>query len=388
MLLFATIYTCNFTRVNCSVVIFNLQNGHNNKINMKKPTQADVARLAGVSRATVSYVLNGVATERVLISEATRQRVWAAIEELGYQPDARAQALRSGRTKTVGLILPEIHNPHFWQTADGVEQELRAAGYHLLLSSADLSPEYGDDIFKELSQHRIDGLILMSAFVLQSAKGQETLDQLLERRFPIVKIGEHATIDCIVSNYRAATREAMEHLLNLGHRRIGLIYGVRSSWETSETENPPVDMSGGLDRLLTYQECLQVASLPVDPALIVTCGTGLEDGYQAAQRLLALSDRPTALLVINDLLAIGALRAASDLGLRVPWDLSVVGFDDIPMASYLTPRLTTSSKDMIRVGREAVRLLLSRINDPERPQQRVEVQARFIVRESTGPAPF
>jgi LacI family transcriptional regulator len=354
---------------------------------MKKPTQADVARLAGVSRATVSYVLNGVATERVLISEATRQRVLAAIEELGYEPDARAQALRSGHTKTVGLILPEIQNPHFWQTADGVEQELRAAGYHLLLSSADLSPEYGDDIFKELSRHRIDGLILMSAFVLQSAKGQETLNQLLERRFPIVKIGEHPTVDCIVSNYRTAAREAMVHLLELGHRRIGLIYGVRSARDASESEHPPVDLSGGLDRLLTYQECLQEAGIPVDPALIIPCGTSLEDGYRAAQQLLELPLRPTALLVINDLLAIGALRAAGDLGLRVPADLSVVGFDDIPMANYLIPRLTTSSKDMVRVGREAVRLLLARIRNPDRPPQRVEVQARFIVRESTGPAP-
>lgn len=353
---------------------------------MRKPTQADVARLAGVSRATVSYVLNGVVNERVLISEATQQRVLAAIEELGYEPDARAQALRSGHTKTVGLILPEIHNPHFWQTADGVEQELRASGYHLLLSSADLNPVYGDDIFKELSRHRIDGLILMSTFVLQSETGQETLNQLLERRFPIVRIGEHQTVDCIVSNYRTAAREAMVHLLELGHRRIGLIYGVRSSRDAPELEYPPVDMSGGLDRFLTYQDCLREAGIPVDPALIVTCGAGLEDGYRAARQLLELPVRPTALLVINDLLAIGALRAASDLGLHVPADLSVVGFDDIPMASYLTPRLTTSSKDMIRVGREAVRLLLARIRDPVRPQQRVEVQARFIVRESTGPA--
>src|SRR5512144_1193078 len=134
---------------------------------MNRPTQVDVAKRAGVSRATVSYVLNGQTEGRVPISEETQQRVLDAIEELGYEPDARAQALRSGSTKTIGLIIPDIHNPHFWQTADGVEQELRAAGYHLLLSSADLSPEYGEDIFKELSRRRIDGLILMSAHILQ-----------------------------------------------------------------------------------------------------------------------------------------------------------------------------------------------------------------------------
>ena len=131
-----------------------------------------------------------------------------------------------------------MHNPHFWQTADGVEQELRAAGYHLLLSNADLSPEYGEDVFKELSGRSIDGLILMSAFVLQSAGAQKTLNQLLKRRFPIVRIGEHPTIDCVVSNYQAATREAMAYLLALQHRRIGLIYGVRPPWDTIGTRCP------------------------------------------------------------------------------------------------------------------------------------------------------
>ncbi len=354
---------------------------------MKRVTQVDVARLVGVSTATVSYVVNGLADGRVPISEETRLRVLKAIEELGYEPDARAQALRLGRTKTVGLILPDIHNPHFWQTADGVEQELRAAGYHMLLSSADLDPDHGKDVFKELSRRRIDGLILMSAYIFQTEEAQQILTQLLKRRFPIVKIGEHATIDCVVSNYEAATREAMAHLLSLQHRRIGLIFGVRPPWDHSPAGELSVDAAGGLDRLLPYQECLQAAGLPVDPELIVTCGTTIEDGYQAALQLLRLPRRPTALLAINDLLAIGVLRAAGDLGLHIPADLSVVGYDDIPLDSYLTPRLTTSSKDMVKVGRGAVKLLLARIQDPDQPQQRMEVQARFIIRESTGPAP-
>jgi LacI family transcriptional regulator len=354
---------------------------------MKRPTQTDVARLAGVSAATVSYVLNGLANDRVPISEETRKRVFAAIEELDYEPDARAQALRSGQTKTIGLIVPDIRNPHFWQTADGVEQELRAAGYHLLLSSADLSPEYREDIFKELSRRRIDGLILMSTLIFQSEGAQKTLTQLLKRRFPIARIGDHPTIDCVVSNYQAATLEAMAYLLSLQHQRIGLIYGVRPPWDSLGTADLPVDAAGGLDRLLPYQDCLRSAGLPVDPERVITCGTTIEDGYQAALQLLRRSARPTALLVINDLLAIGALRAASDMGLRVPADLSLVGYDDIPLASYLTPRLTTSSKDMVRVGREAVKMLLGRIRDPDQPYQRVAVQARFIIRESTGPAP-
>lgn len=354
---------------------------------MKRPTQTNVAHLAGVSRATVSYVLNGLANGRVPISEETRKRVLAAVEELGYEPDARAQALRSGHTKTIGLIIPDIRNPHFWQTADGVEQELRTSGYHLLLSSADLNPEYGEDIFKELSRRRIDGLILMGASLFRSEGAQKTITQLLKRRFPVAKIGEHPAIDCVASNYQAATREAIAHLLSLQHRRIGLIYGVRPPWDSLGTTDLPVDLAEGVDRLQPYQDCLRAAGLPVDPALIITCGATIEDSYQAALQLLKLPVRPTALLVINDLLAIGALRAASDLGLRVPADLSLVGYDDIPLAGYLAPRLTTSSKDMVRVGREAAKLLLARIRDPDRPHQRVDIQARFIIRESTGPAP-
>jgi LacI family transcriptional regulator len=354
---------------------------------MKRPTQTDVARVAGVSRATVSYVLNGLANGRVPISEETCKRVSAAIEELGYEPDARAQALQSGSTQTVGLILPDIRNPHFWQTADGVEQELRVSDYHLLLSSADLNPEYEEEIFKMLSRRRIDGLILIGAPLFQSEGAQKILAQLLKRKFPIAKIGEHPVIDCVASNYQAATQEAMTYLLSLQHRRIGLIYGVRPPWDGRGIGDLPVDLAGGMDRLLPYQDCLRAAGLTVDPALVITCGTTIEDGYQAALQLLKLPERPTALLALNDLLAIGAIRAASDLGLRVPADVSVVGYDDIPLASYLTPRLTTSSKDMVKVGREAAKMLLARILDPDRPHQRVAVQARFIIRESTGPAP-
>ncbi len=167
-----------------------------------------------------------------------------------------------------------------------------------------------------------------------------------------------------------------------------MIYGVRPPWGGPGIGDLPADLAGGMDRLMPYQDCLQAAGLAVDPALIITCGPTIEDGYQAALHLLKLPARPTALLAINDLLAIGALRAASDLGLRIPADLSLVGYDDVPLTNYLVPRLTTSSKDMVKVGREAAKMLLARIQDPDRPHQRVDVQARFIIRESTGPAPF
>jgi LacI family transcriptional regulator len=142
------------------------------------------------------------------------------------------------------------------------------------------------------------------------------------------------------------------------------------------------------DRLQPYQESLRAAGLPVDQELIINCGPTIEDGYQAALQLLQRPSRPTALLAINDLLAMGALRAAGDLNLSVPGDVSLAGYDDIPMANYLQPRLTTASKDTIRLGREAVKLLLARLRDPDQPHQKITVPTRLIIRESTGPAPY
>lgn len=341
---------------------------------MKRPTQADVAREAGVSRATVSYVVNGQTDGRIPISEDTRLRVLEAIEELDYEPDARAQALRSGNTKTIGVIIPDLRNPHFVEYATGIEQEAHNAGYHLLLSSIAFDVEYGADIFKGLARRRIDGLILVSSFIVMSEEAQKTLNQLRERRFPMVELNDQYNVDNVVCNYREATKEAMAHLLSLQHRRIGMIYGV---------EAPEM----GDDRLTPYQETLTAAGL-FQQHLVVECGPTIEDGYQAALKLLQSPSRPTALIAINDLLAIGVLRAAGDLGLRVPTDLSLLGYDDIPMAKYMVPRLTTVSKDALRLGREAFKLLLERIQNPERPRQKRVEPARFIIRESTGPAPI
>lgn len=347
---------------------------------MKRPTQADVARLAGVSRSTVSYVVNGLTDGRVPISEETCRRVLEAVAELDYVPDTRAQALRSGNTKTIGLIIPDIHNPHFWEIADGVEQEAYAAGYHILLSSIPPESKYAEDIFKTLSHRRIDGLVMVPSFIYHSEEAQKTLAYLLKRRVPIVgMMADHDNanynIDRVISDYRDITVEVMAHLLSLQHRRIGFIYGIAIP-----------DL--GNDRLFAYRDSLQAAGLPVDPNLIIECGPTVEDSYQATRQLLELPSRPTAILVINDFLAIGALRAIRDLNLNVPEDVSLFGYDDVPLAKYLIPRLSTASKNGEKMGREAIRLLLARLQDPDRPPQEIRLPARLILRESTGPAPF
>ena len=344
----------------------------------KRPTQLDVARQAGVSRATVSYVVNGLADGRVPISEETRDRVTQAVAELGYVPDASAQALRSGSTHTLGLIIPDMHNPHYWQTADGVEQTARMNGYHLLISSMHLNPQYAQDIFRDLSRRRIDGLVVMGSFISPSPAARKTLSELLARQLPIVEITDYHHvdygIDSVASDYREATVALMAHLIALGHQRIALIYGV-------------AEHDAALDRLKPYEDSLRAAGLPVVPELVVECGPTTEAGYEAARQMLALTSPPTAMVVVNDLLAMAAVRAAADLGLRVPADLSVASYDDIAAAQYLVPRLTTASKDAFRLGQEAIRLLLARLADPGRSRQTVSVPTQVIMRESTGPVP-
>ncbi len=347
----------------------------------KRPTQQDVARLAGVSRGTVSLVINGMADGRVPISEETRLRVMAAVEELGYEPDASARALRSGDTRTIGLVIPDIRNPHFWDNVAGVEQAARAAGYHLLFTSLDLmAGETTEAVYKDLLSQRVDGVILMGKYLERTVEANKIVDQLRLRGLYMVEISDRYSpdhhVDSAVSDYHDATLEILYYLLQMGHRRIGFIYGVA-----------PGLMETGMDRLQPYQECLHMAGLPLDEDLIFYTGPTVEDGYQGMLHLLKMSSRPTAVLAINDLLAMGAVRAAADLGLSIPRDVSLVGFDDIFSCSYQVPRLTTVSKDAVNMGREAVRLLIERIRDPQQPLKHINFPARLIMRESTGPAP-
>src|SRR5215831_11411640 len=193
---------------------------------MKRPSQFDVAKIAGVSRATVSFVLNGVTNGNVIISEETRKRVQDAIKELGYVPDARARALRSGDTKTLGLFVPDIRNPHFWEMAEGVDQEARSAGYRLLLSNISLNYEYANEILDDLLHRRTDGLILMGWPTAIFEQASDFLTQFAERSLPIVDICDQydprLLIDRVASDYHAPTREAMSYLLELNHKGIAM----------------------------------------------------------------------------------------------------------------------------------------------------------------------
>jgi LacI family transcriptional regulator len=341
-------------------------------LSAKRPTLADVARLAGVSTATVSYVVNGQTHGKVIISEETRQRVLEGIKRLDYQPDARAKSLRAGSSQLIGILIPDMHNPHYWEIVEGVEEKAHQAGYELLLSCTSLALHREQQAIDALSRRRIDALIALPSFPEQS---RELLQAMAARNYPIVMVGnDFIATDTVVTGYEAQTRALMAHLLGLGHLRIGFVFGVGS---------PAL----GVNRWHAYVSSLAEAGLPVDETLVDRCGVTIEDGYQAARRLLAQPQPPTALLVVNDLLAIGVLLAAAEQGLTVPDDLSVAGFDDINLAAYLNPPLTTVRAHAKEIGREAARLAITRLGARTLPVQHVVVQPQLVLRASTGPAP-
>jgi len=337
---------------------------------MKRPTQKDVAIRAGVSRSTVSYVLNDQTDQKIPLSPETRRRVMEAIAELGYEPHAYAQSLRRGHSKTVGVLYPILQNPFFWQLLFGISSELEVHGYSLHLARHPLNAAEIGHSLKELTQYQVDGFILLAFPETVPARILKLL-QKTER--PVVQVTSTGSeFDHVLHTYAEGTRVLMEYLFKLGHRRIGFVYGVAAGIE-------------GIDRLETYRKMLENAGLPLDETLLEHCGDTLEEGYHAAYRLMNRRDRPTALLVINDLLGTAAIRAAADLNLKIPADISIASFDDVPFASYTVPRLTTISAQTEQSGRAAVRLLLKRINNPDRPCEVVTAPTTLIIRESTGP---
>ena len=337
---------------------------------MKQVTQQQVAELANVSRATVSYVLNGRDTDGVVISDETRRRVLGAIEQLGYRPNFQAKNLRSGKSYTIGVLVLDLHNPHFWQYLAGIESEAHRQGYAIMLFHTALRKSEEDVAIRELSHKRIDGAIINMSYGLTVDKDAKELGL---SGLPIVDLSsQDSPFDHVVCDYHEATADLMHHLYDLGHRQFGFIYGV-------------ANRQNGLDRLDPYQAFAKEHGLSPEQALVVDCEPSQESAYEAAIALLGQPKRPTAVVAINDYLALSVLRAAADLGLRVPQDVSVAGYDDIPFSQFSVPRLTTVSRETERAGVMAFQLLAARMNDATGPVQTARVGGSLQIRESTGP---
>jgi len=334
---------------------------------MKRPTQADVARLAGVSRATVSMVLNDHIENRLLITEKTRSRVLEAASQLGYEPNELARNLRAGSSKTIGFLIPDTRNPHYLDVLDGVEEVISEKGYYLALVVSNLSLERELQSLRSLFQQRLDGLILMPIY---QDMYPEELDTLRKRHIPAVLTTPVVGSDWVFPDIRSGSEQMMDHLISLGHRRIAFINGVVRSKLAEE-------------RLDVYQEKMHQPGFDLVPEWVRCCGHDIEDGYHEAAALLDLLNPPTAIWTINDILAVGALRAIHEKGLRIPEDIALAGFDDIEIAQHLYPPLTTVRMDGQELGRQAVRILFRRMENPViEPVQEV-IPTQLIIRQST-----
>ena len=309
----------------------------------KRATIRDVGRAARVSHQTVSRVING----ETCIAPDTRAKVERAIAALGFRPSHIARSLVSRSTKTIGLVMGDVASPFFPDLVRGAEDVLSEAGYCLILSNSSRDPRRELRNVRHLLERNTDGLILGAP---QSAPDE--LRDLAERAaVPMVFINRDvkgAHVGSVWIDWRAATTAVVKDLTDLGHRRVGLVVPSREEIRFANRED-------------WYRWALGRADLVPDPPLILHEPITIEGGYRAGQRLLGQPDRPTAAICHSDVMAIGLLQACRDLGVRVPGDLSVVGWDDVPYASLVTPALTTVRVPRYDLGQAAARRLLDLI---------------------------
>jgi LacI family transcriptional regulator len=313
----------------------------------KRPTSSDVARLAGVSRTTVSYVINDRAGSKVRISKETRKKVWDAVEALGYQPISAGRALRLQRSNMVVLMVPDIINLYYPYLATAAQQEAESAGLDVFVYNTHNDPQRERDFVNVLIRRGVDGLITQT-FQLSG----EDIAKLVDAGVAVVVHGNeptHPYADNVMVDEVKAVEASVSYLVERGHRRIGTLAGPDSMWT-------------GRLRKQGYLNGLQSHDIPIDEQLIYVTDYQRETGYRGMQYFLSLPDPPTAVVAADDLLAIGGLLAALDAGLSVPEDVAIVGFDDIPEATIVRPRLTTVRKNIELLGRAAIDLLLERID--------------------------
>ena len=312
------------------------------------PTIKDVAAAAGVSIATVSAVLNGT----VRVSPQRSELVRNAIASLGYAPNGPARSLRLGRTKVIGIVVGDITNPFFTSLIHVIEQRASEAGYFVMIANSD------DDMVRELEllrlfrEQRVAGILLAPAghdesYVSALREMVDVPTVLIDRQLPGMPF------DTVVVDNQKAARAVTQYLLRLGHRRIGIVIGDPQLWTTSQ-------------RLVGHKLALIEAGIAPDPNL--ECYADAREGaaYQAVQRLLTAVDPPTAIFAANNLMMLATSEAVLDMGYRCPDDISIAGVDDLPWSSAIRPKLTTACQPIEEIGKEALKLLLDRLNDVKR----------------------
>jgi DNA-binding LacI/PurR family transcriptional regulator len=330
----------------------------------------DIARVADVSHSTVSRALG----DSPLVSSETKARIQRLAQEMGYSPDAQARSLVMRRTQTIGVVVTAITDPFIAEIVQAVERTAGDHDFSVILASSNAEPEREIAAVEMLQSKRVDGVIVTSSRV--GALYQEYLDRL---GVPVVLVNSHSqqrgpyTFSVNVDNHHGGCL-ATEHLVSLGYESIAYVGGAANHSDDQE-------------RLAGYRRALAQAGLPFDPALVLQGNGRASGGERAWSQLLALQPRPQAVFCYNDVTAIGLMRAARQSGCVIPHDLAVVGFDDIPFASYIQPSLTTVSQPKGEMGRMALEMVLALLEsgEPNLPAVSNEVvQGRLIVRESTA----
>jgi len=328
-------------------------------------TILQVAKKAGVSPTTVSHVIN----KTRFVSEEVIERVQAAMDELGYQPNALARSLRRGETHTLGLILPDSANPFFAEIGRSIEVEAFQYGYSVILCNAEGDAQKEMLYTDVLSKKQVDGMIFVA-----TGEESDSVQILLRQRLPLVLVDRQlpgVEADSVLTDNRQGGVLAANHLAGAGHRSFGCVTG-------------PSFLTPSAERVTGFLDTLGQAGFPPSEVKQVRGDFHPKSGYEGGLELLAGAMRPTAVFCCNDMMAIGLYRAADELGLRIPEDVAVVGFDDIDLSSYLTPPLTSVSQPKTEIGRAAIQLLLNRIRNRELPAQRVILDTHLVVRKSSS----
>lgn len=328
-------------------------------------TLAEIAKAAGVSISTVSRALTNT---KHPLKEETRQRIVSLAKEMGYNPNLVARSLQSDRTHVVGVIVDRMQSPFAAATVQGIQDGLRQAGYSVSIANSNRDQDLVVEAIQTFHSRRADGIVILNSWLHTF---NDPLLSLQNRPFVFVnRLFSAAIHNCVGPGDRCGAQLAVEHLVSLGHQCIAYINGME---EWLEAQN----------RLAGYCDVLTKHDLPVDESLIRPGDWGVDSGYQATQALLTLDQPPTAIFAANDLMALGAIYAVQDAGLRVPDDVALVGYDDRDFAEWIRPSLTTIRMPSYEMGQAAARLLLEQFAGEEL-EDATQVPGTLIIRQSCG----